>query len=197
MGAHASTSTGKTVMPAMVELHAHLGYWNGPANTNLVENFTRENVLDYLQRFAYHGVAAAVSLGTDRRELGYDLRDEWRKSPPPNTALYFTAGQGLSSPGAGPGFPMRPAVYEVTTEADARKAVQEMVDRKVDRVFEDWHDAIARSCRRRFTPRSSTRRISTTSACCPTSTSPDRRSWFALVSTGLPTRSFATKWMTS
>lgn len=133
--------TGKTVMPAIVELHAHLGYWNGPANQNLVENFTRENVLDHLQRFAYHGVAAVVSLGTDRRESGYDLRDEWRRSPPPDTALYFSAGQGLSSPSAGPGFPMRPAVYEVTTETEARKAVQEMVARKVDRFLKIWHDA--------------------------------------------------------
>jgi imidazolonepropionase-like amidohydrolase len=133
--------TGKTVMPAIVELHAHLGYWNGPANTNLVENFTRENVIDHLQRFAYHGIAAVLSLGTDRRELAYDLRDELRKSPPPDTALYFSAGQGLSSPNAGPGFPMRPAVYEVTTEAEARKAVQEMAGKKVDRWLKIWHDA--------------------------------------------------------
>jgi imidazolonepropionase-like amidohydrolase len=132
---------GKTVMPALVELHSHLGYWNGPANTNLVENFTRENVLDHLQRFAYHGVAAVLSVGTDRRELAYQLRDEWRKSPPPDTALYFTGGQGLSSPNAGPGFPMRPAVYEVTTDEQARKAVQEMVAKKVDRFLKIWHDA--------------------------------------------------------
>ncbi len=133
--------TGKTVMPALVELHSHLGYWNGPANTNLVENFTRENVIDHLQRFAYHGVAAVLSLGTDRRELAYQLRDEFRQSPPPDTALYFTGGQGLSSPNAGPGFPMRPAVYEVTTEEQARQAVQEMVSKQVDRFLKIWHDA--------------------------------------------------------
>jgi imidazolonepropionase-like amidohydrolase len=133
--------TGKTVMPALVELHAHVGYWKGPSNTNLVENFTRENILDHLQRFAYHGVAAILSLGTDRRELAYQVRDELRKAPPRDTALYFTAGQGLSSPNAGPGFPMRPAVYEVTTEAQARSAVQEMVSKKVDRFLKIWHDA--------------------------------------------------------
>src|SRR6185436_1446335 len=72
--------SGKTVMPALVELHAHLGYWKGL--TNLVENHTRENLLDHLERFAYHGVAAVMSLGTDRRELAYALRDELRKSPP-------------------------------------------------------------------------------------------------------------------
>ena len=133
--------TGKTVMPALIELHSHLGYWNGPANTNLVENFTRQNVLDHLQRFAYHGVAAVLSVGTDRRELGYQLRDEWRRTPPADAALYYTGGQGLSSPNAGPGFPMRPAVYEVTTEEQARRAVREMVTRRVDRILKIWHDA--------------------------------------------------------
>ena len=139
-GAQRVDLTGKTVMPALVELHSHLGYWNGPANTNLVENFTRENVIDHLQRFAYHGVAAVLSVGTDRRELAYQLRDEFRTAPPPDTALYFTGGQGLSSPNAGPGFPMRPAVYEVTSEEQARAAVREMVGKKVDRFLKIWHD---------------------------------------------------------
>jgi imidazolonepropionase-like amidohydrolase len=130
--------TGKTVMPALVELHAHLGYWKGL--NNLVENFTRDNILDHLQRFAYHGVAAVISLGTDRRELAYQLRDELREHPVADAALYFTAGPGLSLPNAGPGFPMRPAVYELTTEAEARRDVQELADRKVDRWIKMWHD---------------------------------------------------------
>ena len=67
-------------MPAMVELHAHLGYWKG--TTNVVDNYTRENIIDHLQRFAYHGVAAVVSLGTDRRETAYAIRDELRADPP-------------------------------------------------------------------------------------------------------------------
>jgi imidazolonepropionase-like amidohydrolase/sugar lactone lactonase YvrE len=131
--------TGKTVMPALVELHSHLGYWKGV--NNVVENFTRENLIDHLERFAYHGVAAAVSMGTDRRELAYRIRDEFRAAPPPDTARYFTAGQGISLPDAGPGFPMRPAVYEVTTEAQARAAVRELAERKVDRFVKIWHDA--------------------------------------------------------
>jgi imidazolonepropionase-like amidohydrolase len=129
--------TGKTVMPALVELHAHLGYWKGL--TNLVENHTRENLIDHLERFAYHGVAAVMSLGTDRRELAYTLRDELRKSPPRDAARYFTAGPGISIPDAGPGFPMRPAVYEVTSEAEGRKAVQELAG-TADRWIKIWHD---------------------------------------------------------
>ena len=84
--------TGKTVMPALVELHGHLGYWKGL--NNLVENFTRENLIDHLQRFAYHGVAAVVSLGTDRRELV--IRSE--RAPPDR----IPTPRSISPPGKHP-----------------------------------------------------------------------------------------------
>ena len=131
--------SGKTVMPALIELHSHIGYWRGLTNT--VENYSRANIVDHLERFAYHGVAAAVSMGTDRRELSYAVRDELRENPPPDAARYFSAGQGISAPDAGPGFPMRPAVYEVTTEAEARIAVRELAAKGADRWIKLWHDA--------------------------------------------------------
>jgi imidazolonepropionase-like amidohydrolase len=130
--------TGKTVMPTLIELHTHLGYWKGM--TNGVENYTRENLIDQLQRFAYHGVAAVMSMGTDRAEIAYQLRNELRRAPLTNAALYFTAGQGISLPNAGPLPPMRPAVTAVTTEAEARAAVQQLAAYKVDRWVKIWHD---------------------------------------------------------
>ena len=120
--------TGKTVMPAIIEAHGHVGYRKGASFR--VENYTRENILDHLQRFAYHGVAAAMSLGTERPELGYALRDEWRAAPPPDAALFLTAGQGLAMPDGGPSPPLRDAPYGVTTEAEARTAVRELAARK-------------------------------------------------------------------
>src|SRR3970040_2242496 len=45
--------TGKTVMPGIIEAHAHLGYWKGL--TPSAEHFTRENLLSDLQRLAYDG----------------------------------------------------------------------------------------------------------------------------------------------
>src|SRR6266850_6799246 len=65
--------TGKTVMPALVDVHTHLGYRKGA--TFAAENFTRETVLDELNRFAYYGVAAVASAGTDRGDLTLPLRD--------------------------------------------------------------------------------------------------------------------------
>jgi len=53
---------GKTVMPAMINVHVHIGYekytsWGA-------ENYTAENVLDHLQREAFYGVAATQSVGS-------------------------------------------------------------------------------------------------------------------------------------
>ena len=57
--------TGKTVMPAIVDLHSHIGFENATTATEKKENYTRENLIDHLERFAYTGHAATHSLGSD------------------------------------------------------------------------------------------------------------------------------------
>src|SRR5215216_141969 len=49
---------GKTVMPAIIDAHVHL-------------STTREGLVDDLQRRAYYGVAAAMSLGQDAGDLPF------------------------------------------------------------------------------------------------------------------------------
>jgi imidazolonepropionase-like amidohydrolase len=49
--------TGKTVMPAMNNVHIHIGY-EGYTSWS-AQNHTRENVLDHLQREAFFGAGAA------------------------------------------------------------------------------------------------------------------------------------------
>lgn len=127
--------TGKTVMPALVDAHAHVGYTKGL--TDLQENYTRENFTDILRRYAYSGVAAVESLGSDRGDLPYQLQNG---SPIPGAALYVTTGRGLAPPGQGPGpAVLKPAPYGVTTEAEARKDVQELAATKV-RMIKIWVD---------------------------------------------------------
>ncbi|HYM18119.1 MAG TPA: hypothetical protein VEU06_06110, partial [Micropepsaceae bacterium] len=92
--------TGKTVIPALVDAHVHMGYRKGLDFSQ--NNYTRENLTDILDRFAYYGVAAILEAGTARSDLAYELRDH----PPPGT-LYRTAGKGFGMPDAGPGGPMR------------------------------------------------------------------------------------------
>src|SRR4029077_2379727 len=51
---------GKTVMPAMVNVHVHIGYEG--YTTWQARNHTPANVLDHLQREAFYGVAATTSV---------------------------------------------------------------------------------------------------------------------------------------
>src|SRR5512134_3350242 len=55
--------TGKTVIPALVDGHSHIGYMKNL--TSGAANYTRENILDHMRRFAYFGVAASRAMGSD------------------------------------------------------------------------------------------------------------------------------------
>jgi hypothetical protein len=117
--------TGRTVMPALVDVHTHLGYRSGA--TFRAENFSRDTIVDELNRFAYFGVAAVGSAGTDRGDLTLRLRND----PHPG-AVVRTAWRGLAPPDAGPNPPMRDAPYGVSSESEARQDVRELAARKVD-----------------------------------------------------------------
>lgn len=128
-GASRVDLSGKTVMPAIVDAHGHLGFLDAATGKMSKDNFTRENYIDHLQRYAYHGVAATISTGTDMGELAYQLRDEVI----PNAARILTVGRGLAWPGSGPFDPSRNDVpYSVTTPEEARKAVQDLAPHKPD-----------------------------------------------------------------
>jgi imidazolonepropionase-like amidohydrolase len=105
--------SGKTVIPALIDTHTHL-------------SATREGLVTDLQRRAYYGVGVAVSLGQDAGDLPFQVRDEVI----PGAARFRTAGRGLSAPEPG----RSEVPYWVTTEEQARKAVQELGARKVDLV---------------------------------------------------------------
>ncbi len=127
--------TGKTVMPAMVDLHGHLGFQNVIASTMSKETYTRENLMDHLERAAYHGIGAVVSVGdlVDRSDLrggrtGWgDVPLRVREEVVPGATLFRTAGPGIAWPGSGPqGHPSRTDVaYPVSTVEEGRLAVQD------------------------------------------------------------------------
>jgi imidazolonepropionase-like amidohydrolase len=118
--------TGQTVMPALVNLHGHVGYQKG--NSFAAANYTRENILDQLDQFAYYGVGAVFTAGTDAGDVVFQIR-----ANPASGALLRTAGRGFGAPNAGPGVAaMRGAPYGVTTEAEVRQYVRELATRKPD-----------------------------------------------------------------
>ena len=123
-GARVVDLTGRTVMPALVNLHGHVGFQRGL--TYDAANYTRENIVDHLNRYAYYGVGVIVSLGTDAGAVWSDIRRD-QNAGTLGGARLFTAGRGLARPDAGPGAAaLRPSAYGVTSEAEGRRYVQEL-----------------------------------------------------------------------
>ena len=119
-GAARVNLAGKTVMPALIDTHVHPSH-------------TREALAVDLTRRAYYGVSAIMSLGQDELADLLALRDE----TVPGRARYFSSGRGITSPLPG----CSTAPYWITTEAEGRKAVQELAAQKVDivKIFvDDW-----------------------------------------------------------
>ena len=111
--------SGHTVMPAIIDTHVHL------------RTTSRDELVEDLQRKAYYGVAAVMSLGRGTGDLPFQIRDEVI----PNAALYRTVGRGITAPEPG----RTEVPYWVSTPAEARAAVQELAPQSLD-VIKIWVD---------------------------------------------------------
>jgi len=129
--------TGKTVIPALIDAHSHIGYMKNLTSGS--QNYTRENILDHMYRFAYFGVAASQAMGTDFGVLPYQIRDELLAGKYPDAARFLTAGRGLSPIDEISPTNMRHAAYVVTTEEGARASVGELAAQKV-KIVKTWVD---------------------------------------------------------
>ncbi len=111
-GATRVSLAGKTVMPMLIDTHSHL-------------SATRDAIVRDLRSRAYYGVGAVLSLGTDTYEV-LDMRGQTI----PDGARFFSAGRGITMPEPG-----RTTVpYWVSSEAEGKKAVEELAAHKVDLV---------------------------------------------------------------
>jgi len=122
--------TGKTVIPALIDGHNHIGLVNEKDGSNKKANYTRENLIDQLQRYAYYGTAAAMSMGLEADEdLSLKLRDEVI----PNAAKFMTVGKGIAAtPMAGPPGEARLGIpYGAATPEEGRQHVRELHARGV------------------------------------------------------------------
>ena len=128
-GARVVDLSGRTVIPALVNLHGHVGFQRGLSYD--AANYTRDNIEDHLQRYAYHGVGVIVSLGTDAGELWREIQRD-QMAGRTGGARLFTAGRGLAAPMAGPGAAaLRPAAAGVTSADDGRALVRGLADHGV------------------------------------------------------------------
>src|SRR5262249_4922740 len=140
---------GKTVMPALVSTHVHPGFQLGPMY--VAQNFKRETIIDDLNRALYFGVAAGMSPGIARGERMVQMRAEQAEGRRGGARLLL-AGRGIGAPNAGPGNPIYANfAYEVSTEAEARHAVQEQAARRstASRSGSTTAAAARRNCRSR------------------------------------------------
>ena len=133
--------TGKTVMPALIDIHNHLGWTNQKTNQATKTSFTRELVVDHLRRYAYYGVAATLSMGLDRWDVNPDLPYQLRNEVIPGAARFLTVGRGIAAtPMAGPVADYRLGVpYGAQTEAEGRTIVGELKARNVE-MIKIWVD---------------------------------------------------------
>ena len=129
--------TGKTVIPALVDAHSHIGYMKDL--TSGPQNYTRENIVDHMHRFAYFGVAASQAMGSDFGELPFQIREELMAGKDPDAARFLTAGRGLAPLQEISANNMRHAAYVVTTVEGVRADVQELAQRKIP-LIKTWVD---------------------------------------------------------
>ena len=131
-GATRVNISGKTVMPTIIDTHVHLS----PLRDKLIRD---------LKMRAWFGVSAALSMGLDPYEL-LDIRNETI----PGAARYFSAGRGITMPEPG----RITAPHWITTEAEARKAVQELAAKKADivKIWVDTRDSKFRKLSRPLRP---------------------------------------------
>lgn len=129
--------SGKTVMPALFNVHAHGGFvdFNSGAPVQEIygpESYTREKLVDHLRRFAYYGVGAVLMLGEDPGDLAFQIR----QTPIPGAALLRTAGRGFATASSSPAS-RRDIPYSIlpdAEEAEVRALVKGLGAKKVDMV---------------------------------------------------------------
>jgi imidazolonepropionase-like amidohydrolase len=126
--AHVDLS-GKTVMPGLINVHVHIGY-EGYTSWG-AQDYTPENIVDHLQRELFYGVVATQTVGSSPTDASIEFTRNQEAGKFPIASRFFFM-PGMAPPNGGPdatlkrGTDVTHAVYEVTTGAEARAAVQGM-----------------------------------------------------------------------
>jgi imidazolonepropionase-like amidohydrolase len=120
---------GKTLMPALIDLHTHLGQTRNGLDA-APGSYTTENIRAQLERLLAYGVGTVVCLGTDD-DLIYELRDEQQAGKLPG-ARFLTAGRGFGVVGGYPPGTANGDRYRPKTPEEARADVRELARHRPD-----------------------------------------------------------------
>lgn len=123
-GASRVDLAGKTVMPALISTHVHPGFQKGLSYA--AANFTRDNIMDDLDRALYFGISTVMSQGIEKGDVMYRIRAD-QAAGRLGGARLLLAGRGIGAPNAGPGAAAYADIaYAITTEDEARSAAREL-----------------------------------------------------------------------
>ncbi len=135
-GAREIDLKGKTVIPALISAHAHVGTLKGTTST--AENYTRENILRHLKKYQDYGVGAVLVMGTDRPLIFENgLRDSTVAGQLPGARM-FSAGYGFNTPANSPASWMNLLLRPETPE-DVPAMMEKLAQVKPD-VVKMWVD---------------------------------------------------------
>lgn len=132
-GAASVDLSGRTLMPLLHSLHAHVGYLRD--GSMKAEHYTEESIWQDLDLHRHYGIGSVLALGSDPGDAAFDVRSAQANGNGRGARL-FTVGQGVTSKGGWP--TIIPAIaaspQQVETEEAAREAVRAMVEKKVDAI---------------------------------------------------------------
>ena len=140
-GATRQDLAGKTVMPAIVNIHAHFGYekYLTAAGDSRAENFTAENLLDHLQRQAYYGTGSVLDAGSGALPVTQRYQAD-QDAGKYSSAAHLSVMGGIVPVNGGPDHILikgtRPlkANHEVTLSPEGRAAIQDLNKKGVKHV---------------------------------------------------------------
>ena len=133
--------SGRTVIPALVNTHAHLG-WEKYTSWGSGD-FTRENLIDHLHRHAYYGVGTVISTGSDLEEIALEVRQAQRLGEVEGARYLVSPGLGIPGGGPNPRFTNDAGwwgLHGVASPAEARDVVRAEAARGI-RILKIWVDA--------------------------------------------------------
>jgi imidazolonepropionase-like amidohydrolase len=144
-GAGTVNLAGRTVMPALVNAHSHLG-WEGYTSWGS-QNMTRENLIDHLHRHAYYGVGTTAGTGSEKEDIALRVQLEQRLGQIGGARYVVVPGIGTPGGGPNPNFTADKGwwgsaggMHEVSSPDAARKVVQAEAARGVQNL-KMWVDA--------------------------------------------------------
>ncbi len=121
--------SGKTIIPALVNTHAHLG-WEAYGDWGS-QYFTEANLIDHLYRHAYYGVGTIISTGSDKQDVARQVKQEQLKGNIGGARYHLSPGMGSRGGGPNPRFTDDPdywGVHPITEAAEAAQTVRDLAE---------------------------------------------------------------------